>query len=225
MSKNMSKAISNIDKNKQYNIEEALDLVKKVSFEKFNPSIEVSFNLNLDVRQSNQQLRGSVILPHGTGKKSKILVIGNNDDQKIAKSVKADFFGDIDIMEKIKNENWFDFDFIVTTPEYMPKIAKYGKILGPKGLMPNPKLGTVTKDIKVAIENIRKGQVEYRTNDNGLINLSIGKKTFSTKKLVENYNTIYELLKSKRPSAIKGDFILGIFVSSTMGPGIRVKRS
>ncbi len=225
MSKNMSKAITNIDKNKFYNIDEALELIKKISFEKFDPSIEVSFNLNLDVRQSNQQLRGSIILPNGTGKVSKVLVVGNKDDQNIAKKSKADYVGDIDIMEKVKNENWFDFDFIVTTPEYMPKIAKYGKILGPKGLMPNPKLGTVTKDIKVAIENIKKGQVEYRTNDNGLINLSIGKKSFSTKKLIENYNTIYELIKSKRPFVVKGDFILGISISSTMGPGIKIKRS
>ncbi len=224
MSKNLINAQKSIEKTKIYDLESAIELIKKVSYEKFDPSIEVSFNLNLDVRQSDQQLRGSLVLPNGTGKTSKVLVIGNKDDQDIAKKAKADYVGDLEIMTKVEKENWFDFDFIVTTPEFMPKLAKYGKVLGPKGLMPNPKLGTVTTDIKTAVENIKKGQVEYRTNDNGLINLSIGKKSFTTKKLIENYNAIYEVIKSRRPAAVKGDLVNGISISTTMGPGVRIEK-
>lgn len=225
MSKNMSLAIKNINKNDYYSIEDAIKLSKEVSFENFDPSIEVSFNLNLDVRKADQQLRGVVVLPHGNGKKIKVLVIGNEEEQKIAKSSGADYVSDITIMNRIKNDNWFDFDFIVTTPAIMPKIAKYGKLLGPKGLMPNPKLGTVTTNIEAAVKNIKNGQIEYRTNDNGLINLSIGKKSFSDKKLIENFNTIFNLIKNKKPSVVKGEYIKNISISTTMGPGIKIKKN
>lgn len=224
MNKNMKNSLAKIDKNKIYDIKSAIELVKEVSFEKFDPSIEVSFNLNLNVKQSNQQLRGTIVLPNGTGKAAKVLVIGNREDQEIAKQSGADYSEDIEIMEKVERESWFDFKFIVTTPEYMPKLAKYGKLLGPKGLMPNPKLGTVTTNIKEAVENIKKGQIEYRTNDNGLINLPIGKKSFSSKALIENYETILKVIKSKRPSVVKGEYILGISISTTMGPGIKVEK-
>ena len=224
MNKNLSKSTSLVEKDKMYDIKSAIELAKKVSYEKFDSSVEVSFNLNLDVKQSDQQLRGIVILPHGNGKVAKVLVIGNDEDQKIAKKAKADFVGDLDIMTKIEKENWFDFDFIVTTPEFMPRLARFGKILGPKGLMPNPKLGTVTTNIEKAVNNIKKGQIEYRTNDNGLINISIGKKSFTTDQLIENFDKIYSLIKSRRPATVKGDLVISIFISTTMGPGIKVEK-
>lgn len=221
-SKNLKNSYSFIDTNKFYPIEEAIELVKKASYEKFDPAIEVSFNLNLNTRKVEQQLRGSIVLPHGIGKVSKVLVIAEGENQDIALKAGADYVNDINIINKVINENWFDFDFIVTTPSLMPKLAKYGKILGPKGLMPNPKLGTVTNDIKTAVENIKRGQIEYRTNDNGLINIMIGKKSFPTKHLVENYYTIEKLIRSKRPSTVKGEYIKNISISSTMGPGIKI---
>lgn len=224
ISKNLQKANKLIDKDHLYSIEEGLNIIRKISFEKFNPSVEVSFNLNLDVKKASQQLRGSLVLPNGTGKIAKVLVVADKHDQEEAKLAGADYVNDEFILEKIQRENWFDFDFIVTTPKYMAKFAKYGKLLGPKGLMPNPKLGTVTTDIKNAILNIKKGQIEYRTNDQGLINLSIGKLSFSNQELKENYEAIFNLIKSKRPSEVKGEYIIDIFLSTTMGPGIRIAK-
>ncbi|BDV03187.1 50S ribosomal protein L1 [Candidatus Hepatoplasma crinochetorum] len=224
ISKQLKKANDLIDRDHLYSIDEGLTIIRKISYEKFDPSVEVSFNLNLDVKKASQQLRGSIVLPHGVGKIAKVLVVGDKNDQDEGKKAGADYVNDELVLEKIQRENWFDFNYIVTTPKYMAKFAKYGKLLGPKGLMPNPKLGTVTKDIKVAVENIKKGQIEYRTNDQGLINLSIGKLSFSDQKLKENYQAIFNLIKAKRPSEVKGEYIINISLSTTMGPGIRIAK-
>ncbi len=223
MTKNYKNAISKIKEDKLYTIEEAIKLAKEISFEKFDTSFNLSMNLNLDTTHAEQQLRGSIVLPNGTGKTAKVLVVADSKDHDIAKEAKADYVGGIEIMEKIKIENWFDFDFIVTTPDFMPKIAKYGRILGPKGLMPNPKLGTVTNNIKKTIENIKKGQIEYKTDKEGIVSSIFGKKSFDDKKLVENYNAIFNLVKSKRPAAVKGTYIYTSTISTTMGPGIKIK--
>ncbi|AHK22605.1 50S ribosomal protein L1 [Candidatus Hepatoplasma crinochetorum Av] len=224
ISKQLKKANDLIDRDHLYSIDEGLTIIRKISYEKFDPSVEVSFNLNLDVKKASQQLRGSIVLPHGVGKIAKVLVVGDKNDQDEGKKAGADYVNDELVLEKIQRENWFDFNYIVTTPKYMAKFAKYGKLLGPKGLMPNPKLGTVTKDVKVAVENIKKGQIEYRTNDQGLINLSIGKLSFSDQKLKENYQAIFNLIKAKRPSEVKGEYIINISLSTTMGPGIRIAK-
>lgn len=224
ISKKLKKATDLIDRDRLYSIDEGLTIIRKVSYEKFDPSVEVSFNLNLDVKKASQQLRGSIVLPHGVGKVAKVLVVGDKHDQDEGKKAGADYVNDELVLEKIQRENWFDFNYIVTTPKYMAKFAKYGKLLGPKGLMPNPKLGTVTQDVKTAVENIKRGQIEYRTNDQGLINLSIGKLSFSDQKLKENYQAIFNLIKAKRPSEVKGEYIMNISLSTTMGPGIKIAK-
>ncbi|NOQ50409.1 MAG: 50S ribosomal protein L1 [Mycoplasmataceae bacterium] len=221
-SKNLKIAYSNFNENKEYSITEGIEILKKNSFEKFDPAVEVAFNLNLDTTKAEQQIRGSIVLPHGTGRNAKVLVIGETADLEIAKQAGADHTGGIEIMDKVTKNNWFDFDFIVTTPLFMPKLARFGKVLGPKGLMPNPKLGTVTTDVKTAVENIKKGQLEYRTDKEGIIALSIGKKSFPTTDLVENYNVIFNLIKDKKPNNLKGNYLNTITISSTMGPGIKI---
>ena len=223
MSKNLKSAIEKIEKNKEYSIEEAIKLAKELSFEKFDSSIEISFNLNLDTKKVEQQLRGSIVFPNATGKQSKVLVI--TDDVKSAKDAGANYAGGVELLQKIKTDNWFDFNFIVTSPKFMPELAKYGRILGPKGLMPNPKLGTVTNDINKAIENIKKGQLEYKTDKAGIVNILIGKKSFTDKKLLENYIEIFNLIKTKKPSTVKGEYIKAITLSTSMGPGIKILKN
>ncbi|BDU67819.1 MAG: 50S ribosomal protein L1 [Candidatus Tyloplasma litorale] len=222
MSKNYKAALAKVE-NKEYSIEEAIKLAKEISFEKFDPSFNLSMNLNLNTTHADQQLRGSLVLPHGTGKNSKVLVVVDSVDFARAKDAKADYVGGIELIEKIKNENWFDFDFIVTTPEFMPKLAKYGRLLGPKGLMPNPKLGTVTKNIEKIVSDIKKGQIEYKTDKEGIISVPFGKKSFNNQELVENFKTIFNLIKNKRPAVVKGTYIYTTVISTTMGPGIKVK--
>lgn len=216
-------ALSKVEKDKLYTINEAVKLAKEISFEKFDTTFNLAFNLNVDPKHADQQLRGSIVLPKGSGKTSKVLVIAEPKDQEIAKKAKADFVGGIELIEKVKRENWFDFDFIVTTPEFMPQLARYGKLLGPKGLMPNPKLGTVTKNISKIVEDIKKGQIEYKTDKEGIVSVPFGKKSFSDGDLAENYKAIFDIVKKKRPNAVKGTYINSIFISTTMGPGIRVK--
>lgn len=222
VSKNFKNFLEKI-KNEEYSISEAIKLAKEISFEKFNSTFNLSMNLNLNTTHANQQLRGSVVLPNGTGKISKVLVVVNDEDYKQANDAGADYVGGIELIEKIKNENWYDFDFIVTTPDFMPKLAKYGRLLGPKGLMPNPKLGTVTKNITKVVDDIKKGQVEYKTDKEGIVSVPFGKRDFDDKKLIENYQTIFKLIKNKRPSVVKGTYINTIFISTTMGPGIKVR--
>lgn len=215
-------ALELIEKGKLYTKEEACDLVKKTSTSNFDGSVEVAIKLNLDTRKSDQQLRGAIVLPNGTGKSKKILVLSKTDQAKVAKEAGADFVGDVDMLEKIEKENWLDFDVIIATPEMMPLLGKLGKILGPRGLMPNPKTGTVTTDVKKAIDDIKKGRVEYRTDTYGNIHAIIGKASFDVNKLVENLDAFVGVIIKSKPSTVKGQYLKSVSVASTMGPGIKI---
>ena len=215
-------ALELIEKGKLYTKEEACDLVKKTSTSNFDGSVEVAIKLNLDTRKSDQQLRGAIVLPNGTGKSKKILVLSKTDQAKVAKEAGADFVGDVDMLEKIEKENWLDFDVIIATPEMMPLLGTLGKILGPRGLMPNPKTGTVTTDVKKAIDDIKKGRVEYRTDTYGNIHAIIGKASFDVNKLVENLDAFVGVIIKSKPSTVKGQYLKSVSVASTMGPGIKI---
>ena len=214
--------IEKIEKNKLYGIEEAIKLVKETSNAKFDSTVEVAMNLNLDVKKADQQLRGAVVLPNGTGKSKKILVLAKGDQAKVAKESGADFVGDIDMITKIEKENWFDFDVIIATPEMMPSLGKIGKLLGPKGLMPNPKTGTVTTDVAKAIEETKKGKVNYRTDSFGNIHVGIGKASFTEEALRENLKAFVSVILKAKPSTVKGAYVKNITLTSTMGPGIKL---
>ena len=220
--KKYSEAAKLVDRSKSYTIEEAIALIKKVSFEKFDASVEVSFNLNVDPRHADQQIRGAMVLPNGTGRTQKVCVIANGPKEQEAIAAGADFVGGKELIDKIKG-GWLEFDVLVAIPSMMGELGKLGRILGPKGLMPNPKTGTVTMDVKKAIEDIKKGKVEYRVDKEGNINLLIGKKSFEDAKLVENFNAIKETILRARPAAVKGAYIKNLTVSTTMGPGVKVE--
>ena len=175
-----------VEKNKLYTLEEAVSLVKKTSYAKFDSSVELAMNLNLDTKKADQQLRGTICLPHGTGKTKRILVIAKGDKAKDAKEAGADYVGDVDLLEKIEKENWFEFDVLIATPDMMPQLGKLGKVLGPKGLMPNPKTGTVTLDVAKAVNEVKQGRIEYRTDSYGNVHVIVGKVSFDNHKLVEN---------------------------------------
>ena len=214
-------ASKSVDKDKLYTPEEAVKLVKSLSKRKFDETVEIAMNLNIDTTKSDQQVRSSFTLPNGTGKTKKILVVTKTKADE-AKEAGADYVGDEDMIEKIVKENWFDFDTMVATPEMMVSLGKIGKILGPKGLMPNPKTGTVTVNVKDAIANIRKGMVEYRADFNGNVHAIVGKVSFDEDKLTENLVAfIKEVIKNK-PSGVKGTFVKNISISSTMGPGVKI---
>ena len=214
-------ASKSVDKNKLYTPEEAVKLVKSLSKRKFDETVEVAMNLNVDTTKSDQQVRSSFTLPNGTGKTKRVLVVTKTKAEE-AKNAGADFVGDDDIIEKIVKENWFDFDTMVATPEMMVSLGKIGKILGPKGLMPNPKTGTVTTNVSDAIANIRKGMVEYRADSNGNVHALVGKVSFDEDKLTENLvSFINEVIKNK-PTGVKGSFVKNISISSTMGPGVKI---
>lgn len=214
-------ASKSVDKDKLYTPEEAVKLVKSLSKRKFDETVEIAMNLNIDTTKSDQQVRSSFTLPNGTGKTKKILVVTKTKADE-AKEAGADYVGDEDKIEKIVKENWFDFDTMVATPEMMVSLGKIGKILGPKGLMPNPKTGTVTVNVKDAIANIRKGMVEYRADSNGNVHAIVGKVSFDEDKLTENLVAfIKEVIKNK-PSGVKGTFVKNISISSTMGPGVKI---
>ena len=217
--------LEKIDKNKTYSIEEAIDLVKATSNSKFDETLEVAMNLNLDVKKADQQLRGAVVLPYGTGKTKRILVLAKGDQAKAAEAAKADYVGDVDMITKIEQENWFDFDVIIATPEMMPMLGKIGKLLGPKGLMPNPKTGTVTTDVAKAIEEVKKGKVNYRTDSFGNVHGIFGKASFEENKLVENLKTFVNVILKSKPSTAKGTYVRNITISSTMGPGVKIDLS
>ena len=211
-----------IDKNKAYSIEEAVALVKKTSNSKFDATLEVAMNLNLDVKKADQQLRGAVVLPHGTGKSKRILVLAKGEQATKATNAGADFVGDIDMITKIEKENWFDFDVIIATPEMMPMLGKIGKLLGPKGLMPNPKTGTVTTDVVKAIEETKKGKVNYRTDSFGNVHGIFGKVSFENDKLVENLTAFIDVILKAKPTTAKGIYVKNVSISSTMGPGVKI---
>ncbi|AHF58262.1 50S ribosomal protein L1 [Spiroplasma eriocheiris] len=219
--KKYNKVVELVDKNKFYPISEAIELAKKTTTTKFDSTVEVAFNLNVDPRHADQQIRGAVVLPKGTGKTQKILVLTNTKETE-AKEAGADFVGGKDMIEKIQKENWFGFDVIIATPDIMAELGKIGKLLGPKGLMPNPKTGTVTPDVKKAVEEVKKGKVEYRVDKNGNIHAILGKVSFKAEDLKANYDVIFDTIRKAKPSAVKGAYIKNIAVTTTMGPGIKV---
>lgn len=221
-SKKYVEASKNIDKHKLYNAKEAIKLVKESSITKFDSTIEVAFKLNVDPKKADQQLRGSLVLPNGTGKNKKILVIAKGEAANAAKEAQADFVGDTDLIEKIEKENWFDFDTLIATPDMMPQLGKLGKILGPKGLMPNPKTGTVTMDIKKAVSEVKQGRIEYRTDSYGNVHIIIGKVSFKEEQLLENLKAFVSLILKTKPSVVKGTYVKNISISTTMGPGIKI---
>ena len=221
-SKKYTEALSKVEKGKLYTKEEAVKLIKEVSNTKFDATVEVAMNLNLDVKKADQQLRGAVVLPHGTGKSKKILVLAKGDQAKAGEAAGADYVGDIDMINKIEQENWFDFDVIIATPEMMPMLGKIGKLLGPKGLMPNPKTGTVTTDVAKAVEETKKGKVNYRTDSFGNIHGVFGKSSFDETKLAENLKAFIDVIIKAKPSTVKGIYVKNISISSTMGPGIKI---
>jgi large subunit ribosomal protein L1 len=214
-------AAAQVEVTKNYQASEAIDLLKKVSFEKFDASVEFAIRLNLDPRKAEQNLRGAVVLPHGTGKTKRVLVFAKGDKAKEAEAAGADYVGDAELVEKVL-KGWDDFDTVVATPDMMAQVGKLGRTLGPKGLMPNPKTGTVTMDVTRAVNEIKAGKVEYRVDKVGNINLTIGKVSFSSEKLAENLKTIYSTLVKLRPATVKGVFVQNVAIASTMGPGIKI---
>ena len=212
-----------VDRATQYSVADALDLAVKTASAKFDETVELHVKLGVDGRNADQQVRGVVVLPHGTGKTKKILAFAKGDNADIATKAGADFVGAEDMVTKIMSQNWFGFDVCVTTPDMMPVIGRIAKLLGPKGLMPNPKSGTVTTDLAKAIAEIKAGKVEYRLDKNNIVHVMIGKVSFGTEKLAENLNTVMEALIKAKPAAAKGTYIKSVAVSSTMGPGIKVQ--
>ena len=211
-----------VDKNKLYTIEEAFELVEKLPKRKFDETVELHVRLGVDSRNADQQVRGTVVLPNGTGKAVRVLVIAKGDKAKEAMDAGADFVGAEEMITKIQNENWFEYDVIVTTPDMMGVIGRIGKVLGPKGLMPNPKSGTITMDVKKAVQDIKAGKVEYRLDKTNITHLAIGKVSFGPEKLKENYVAIMDALVKVKPASAKGQYIKGIAITTTMGPGIKV---
>ena len=222
LGKKYVEASNKVEKNKAYGVEEAVKLVKETSITKFDSSVEVAMNLNIDTKKSDQQLRGSIVLPNGTGKSKKILVLAKGAAAAEAKEAGADFIGDTDLIDKIANENWFDYDTIVATPEMMPALGKIGKVLGPKGLMPNPKTGTVTTTPAKTVTDIKKGMVEYRADSLGNVHGIIGKVSFDEKALSENLTYFINTIIKSKPTTIKGKFVKSISICTTMGPGIKI---
>ena len=210
-----------VDKTKKYSLTEAIDLVKQTSYAKFDATIEAAFRLNLDPRKAEQNLRGAIVLPHGTGKTQRVLVITRGEKAKEAEAAGADYVGDTDYLSKIQ-QGWFEFDVIVATPDMMGELGRLGRILGPKGLMPNPKTGTVTMNVANAVKEIKNGKVEYRCDKVGNIHVGFGKASFDTQKLVENFKTIYDVLAKAKPSTVKGVYFKNIAVTSSMGPSVKV---
>ncbi|MBD9114691.1 50S ribosomal protein L1 [bacterium] len=222
LGKKYVEASKKIEKNKSYQLEEAVKLAKETSITKFDSSVELAVKLNIDTKKADQQMRGSLVLPNGNGKTKKILVLAKGAAAEAAKKAGADFVGEADMIEKIEKEQWFDFDVIIATPDMMPQLGKIGKVLGPKGLMPNPKTGTVTPTPEKAVEDVKKGMVEYRADQYGNIHVMVGKVSFDEKKLVENVQFVLNTLVKAKPATVKGKYITNISLSTTMGPGIHV---
>lgn len=223
--KRYSDAVKLIDKTKSYGIEEAVVLLKETAKAKFDESVEVHIKLGVDGRHADQQVRGAMVLPHGTGKAKRVLVIAKGDKATEAEKAGADFVGAEDMIEKIQKENWFEFDVLVATPDMMGLVGRLGRVLGPKGLMPNPKSGTVTFDVEKAITEIKAGKVEYRLDKTNIIHCSIGKVSFENDKIVENCNSLMEAVIKARPAAAKGIYLRSVTLTSTMGPGIKLNSS
>ena len=210
-----------VDSSKKYSLVEAVELAKQTSTTKFDATVELVFRLNLDSRKAEQNLRGAIVLPHGTGKTRKVLVLTKGPKAKEAQEAGADYVGDAEYLDKIKG-GWFEFDIIVATPDMMGELGRLGRVLGPKGLMPNPKTGTVTMNVAQAVKEIKAGKVEYRPDKVGNIQMTIGKVSFGAEKLLENLKVVYEALYKARPSTVKGSYVKNVSVASTMGPGIKI---
>ncbi|MER1987803.1 MAG: 50S ribosomal protein L1 [Solibacillus sp.] len=222
--KKLQEAAKLIDRATLYSVEEAVALAQKTSTVNFDATVEVAFKLGIDTRKNDQQIRGAVVLPHGTGKTQKVLVFAKGEKAKEAQAAGADYVGDADMVAKIQ-QGWFDFDVIVATPDMMGEVGKLGRVLGPKGLMPNPKTGTVTFDVTKAIEEIKAGKVEYRAEKAGIIHAPIGKVSFDTQKLIENFLAVFEVVQKAKPAASKGVYMKSVNLTTTMGPAVKVDAS
>ncbi|MCL1936054.1 MAG: 50S ribosomal protein L1 [Defluviitaleaceae bacterium] len=220
--KKYKNSVALVQQNMLYEAKEAMDLIIKTSFAKFDETVEAHIRLGVDGRHAEQQVRGAVVLPNGTGKTIKVLVFAKADKAKDAEEAGADYVGAEDMVSKIQNENWFDFNVVVATPDMMGLVGRLGKVLGPKGLMPNPKAGTVTTDVKKAIEDIKAGKIEYRLDKTNIIHVPLGKVSFGVEKLNENFGTLMAAIIKAKPSAAKGTYLKSISVSTTMGPGVKV---
>lgn len=221
-SKNYKAALASYDKSNVFDAEEAMKVVIETAKAKFDETIELHVKLGVDPRHADQQVRGVCVLPNGTGKTVKVLVIAKGEKADLAEKAGADFVGAEDMIAKIQNENWFGFDVMVTSPDMMGLVGRLGKVLGPKGLMPNPKSGTVTMDIAKAIADIKAGKVEYRVDKTSIVHVPVGKKSFGPEKLLENFNTVMEALVKAKPSSAKGTYLKSVYVASTMGPSVKI---
>jgi large subunit ribosomal protein L1 len=223
-SKRASEALKVVDRNKAYDTAEAFAIVKQMASAKFDETVEVAFRLGVDPRKQDQQIRGAVVLPHGTGKTARVLVFAKGEKVKEAEAAGADFVGDEEYIQKV-SQGWFEFDVIVATPDMMGAVGRLGRVLGPKGLMPNPKTGTVTLDVARAVQEIKAGKIEYRLDKQGNVAAPIGKASFDVEKLMDNFNALFDALQKAKPAAAKGQFFRNVSISSTMGPGVRVNSS
>ena len=221
-SKRYTEAAALIENGRLYSAEEAIELVKKTSNVKFDASVDVAFNLGLDVRQADQQLRGAVVLPHGTGKTVRVLVFAKGAKADEALAAGADFVGGEELIPKIQNDNWFEFDVVVATPDMMGVVGRLGRVLGPKGLMPNPKAGTVTMDVTKAVNDIKAGKIEYRLDKTNIIHVPIGKASFTEEQLSDNFQAIMDAIVKAKPSSLKGAYLRSVVLTSTMGPGVKL---
>lgn len=221
-SKMYVEALGNVEKNKEYDITEAIKVLKSLKTRKFDESVDLAIKLNIDAKKTDMNVRGSFVLPNGTGKTKRVLVITKT---KAEEAKEAEYCGAEDMLEKIEKENWFEFDTIIATPEMMPALGKLGKVLGPKGLMPNPKLGTVTTNVKEAISNVKKGMVEYKNDSYGNVHVSIGKLSFDESKIEENVRAIINEIVKNKPASVKGTFVKNVSLSSTMSPGLKIDRN
>ena len=222
LSKRYAESVKLIDKTKNYNIKEALELIEKMPKTKFDETVELHVKLGVDSKHADQQVRGTVVLPNGTGKTQRVLVFAKGPKAEEAQKAGADFVGAEELIPKIQNDNWFDYDVVVATPDMMGVVGRLGKVLGPKGLMPNPKSGTVTMDVTKAINDIKSGKVEYRLDKTNIIHLGFGKVSFGTAKLLENYETIINAIIKAKPAAAKGQYIKSVAISTTMGPSMYI---
>ncbi len=220
--KKYAESLKAYDRSKAYDVDEAMALVVETAKAKFDETVELHVRLGVDPRQADQQVRGVLVLPNGTGKSKKVLVIAKGERADAAQAAGADYVGAEEMIQKIQTENWFDFDVVITTPDMMGVVGRIGKVLGPKGLMPNPKSGTVTMDVAKAISEVKAGKVEYRLDKTAIIHCPIGKKSFGKEKLAENFNALMDAIVKAKPSAAKGQYIKSVAVTSTMGPGIKV---
>ena len=215
-------AVAKVDNEKRYTLLEAVTLVKEVAFEKFDATVELALNLNLDPKKAEQNLRGALVLPHGTGKEKRVVVFAKGEKAKDARDAGADFVGDDDLIQKIQG-GWFDFDIIIATPDMMGALGKLGRVLGPKGLMPNPKTGTVTQDVAKAVNESKGGKITYRVDKAGNVQTIVGKVSFSAEALAENIKTVMDLINKIKPSTVKGIYMKNAAIASTMGPGVKIE--